>query len=84
MFLMKEQNETLEEQTSEVEIANLPEKKIIIQNNNNEDDQRSWKKNGGKDWKDAINILKRLERTKEQTTRDVQYNNGNEKYIWRN
>ena len=49
MFLMKEQNETLEEQTSEVEIANLPEKKIIIQNNNNEDDQRSWKKNGGKD-----------------------------------
>ena len=33
MFLMKEQNETLKEQISEVEITNLPEKKkfrIII------------------------------------------------------
>ena len=49
MFLLKEQNDTLEEHISEVEIANLPEKKIIIQNNNNEDNQRSWKKNGGKD-----------------------------------
>lgn len=45
---MKEQNETLKEQISEVEIANLREKKII-QNKNNQDDQRSWEKNGGKD-----------------------------------
>lgn len=29
-----------------------------MQNKNNEDDQRSWEKNGGKDWKDAKNILK--------------------------
>lgn len=29
MFLTKKQNETLEEQISEVEIANLPEKKKI-------------------------------------------------------
>lgn len=68
---MKEQNETLKEQISEVEITNLREKKIM-QNKNNEDDQRSWEKNGGKDWKDAKNILKRPKRTKEQTTRDVQ------------
>ena len=44
---MKGQNETLKEQISEVEIANLREKKI--QNKNNQDDQRSWEKNGGKD-----------------------------------
>ena len=53
------------------------------QNNDSEDDPGPWKKNGGKDREDARNILKRsrrikekhLERIKEQTNRDEQYNN---------
>ena len=40
---MKGQDKTSEKQLNEVEIGNLPEKRI--QNNDSEYDSRSWKKN---------------------------------------
>ena len=50
---MKEQDETPEEQLSEAELANLPER---VQNNDSEHDPRCQKKNGGKDQEDARNV----------------------------
>ena len=47
MYQMKEQDKTPEKQLNEVEIGNLPEKRI--QNNYSEDDPGPRKKNGGKD-----------------------------------
>ena len=47
-------DKTPEKQLSEVEIGNLPEKRI--QNNDSEDDPGPRKKNGGKDRKDARNV----------------------------
>ena len=47
MSEIKEQDKTPEKQLNEVEIGNLPEKRI--QNNDSEDDPGSWKKNGDKD-----------------------------------
>ena len=46
MFQMKEQNKTLEEQPSEVEICKLPEKEF---SDDSKDHPRSWKKNGDTD-----------------------------------
>ena len=46
MFQTKEQDKNPEQQ-SEVEIGNLPEKRI--QSNDSKDDPRSQKKNGGTD-----------------------------------
>ena len=54
MYQMKEQDKTPEKQLNEVEIGNLPEKRI--QNNDSEDDPRPRKKNGGKDREDARNV----------------------------
>ena len=51
---MKEQDKTPEKQLHEVEIGNLPEKRI--QNSDSEDDQGPRKKNGGKDQEDASNV----------------------------
>ena len=51
---MKEQDKTPEKQLNEVEISNLPEKRI--QNNDSEDDPGPRKKNGGKDREDARNV----------------------------
>ena len=47
MYQMKEQYKTPEKKLNEVEIGNLPEKRI--QNNDSEDDPGPRKKNGGKD-----------------------------------
>ena len=57
---MKGQDKTSEKQLKEVEIGNLPEKRI--QNNDSEDDLGSWENNG----KDARNVYQRPTRTKEQ------------------
>ena len=54
MYQMKEQDKTWEKQLNEVEIGNLPEKRI--QNNNTEDDPGPRQKNGGKDREDARNV----------------------------
>ena len=43
---MKEKDKTPEKQLNEVEIGNLPEKRI---QNNDSDDPGPWKKNGVKD-----------------------------------
>ena len=51
---MKEQDKTPEKQLNEVEIGNLPEKRI--QNNDSEDDPGPRKKNAGKDREDARNV----------------------------
>ena len=51
---MKEQDNTSEKHLNEVEIGNLPEKRI--QNNDSEDDPGPWKKNAGKDREDARNV----------------------------
>ena len=61
---MREHDKTPEEQLSEAEIGNLPEK--IIQNNDSKDDARSQKKHGGTDQEDTRNVLQRA-RFKEQT-----------------
>ena len=50
MSQMKRQDKILEKQWNEVEVGNLPEKRIL--NNDSEDDPRPWKKNG----ENAINI----------------------------
>ena len=50
----KEQDKTPEKQLKEVEIGNLPVKRI--QNNDSEDDPGPQKKNGGKDREDARNV----------------------------
>ena len=47
IYQMKEQEKTSEKQLNEVEIGNLPEKRI--QNNDSEDDPGPRNKNGGKD-----------------------------------
>ena len=54
MYQLKEQDKTPEKQLNEVEIGNLPEKRI--QNNDNEDDPGPRKKNGDKDREDARNV----------------------------
>ena len=54
MHQMKEQDKTPEKQLNEVEIGNLPEKRI--QNNDSEDSPGPWKKNGGKDRENARNV----------------------------
>ena len=43
MFQIKEQDETPEEELSEVEIGNLPDR---VQGNDHKDDQRTQEKNG--------------------------------------
>ena len=53
MYQLKEEDKTPEKQLNEVEIGNLPKK---IQNNDAEDEPGPWKKNGGKDREDAINV----------------------------
>ena len=50
----EEQDKTLEEQLSEVEIGNLPKKRI--QSNDSKDDPKSWEKSGGTDQEDTRNI----------------------------
>ena len=54
MYQMKEQDKTPEKQLNEVEIGNLPGKRI--KNNDSEDDPGPQKKNGAKDWEDARNV----------------------------
>ena len=54
MYQMKEQDKTQEKQLNEVEIGNLPEKRI--QNNDSEDDPGPQKKNGSKDQEEARNV----------------------------
>ena len=54
MYQMKEQDETPEKQLNEVDIGNLPKKRI--QNNYSEDDPGPRKKNGDKDREDARNV----------------------------
>ena len=54
MYQMKEQDKTPEKQLNEVEIGNIPEKKI--QNNDSEDDPGHRKKKGSKDREDARNV----------------------------
>ena len=73
MYQMKEQDKTPEKQLNEVEVGNLPEKRI--QNNDSEDDPGPQKNNGGKDREDARNVDQRPRRIKQQTNRDEQYNN---------
>ena len=50
MSPMTGQDKTPEKQLNEVEIGNIPEKRI--QNNDSEDDSGSWEKNG----EDARNV----------------------------
>ena len=71
MSQMKGQDKIPEKQLNEVEIGNLPEKRI--QNNDSEDDPRCWEKNG----EDASNVYQRP-RTNEQTNRDEQYTRSNQ------
>ena len=54
MYKIKKQDKTPEKQLNEVEISNLPEKRI--QNNDSEDDPGPQKKNRGKDLEDTRNI----------------------------
>ena len=54
MSQTKEQDKTPEEQLSELEIGNLPKKRV--QSNDNKDDPRSWKMNGDKDREDTRNV----------------------------
>ena len=54
MYQVKEQDKTPEKQLNEVEIGNLPEKRI--QNNDSEDDPGPRKNNGGKDREDETNV----------------------------
>ena len=54
MYHMKEQDKPPEKQLNEVEVGNLPEKRI--QNNDSEDDPGPQKNNGGKDREDARNV----------------------------
>ena len=61
---MKGQDKTSEKQLNEVEIGNLPEKRI--QNNDSEDDAESQENNG----EERRNVYQRPRRTKEQTNRD--------------
>ena len=61
MSQMKGQDKTPEKQQNEVEIGNIPEKRI--QNNDSEDDSGSWKNNR----EDARKVYQRLRKTKEQT-----------------
>ena len=58
---MKRQDKIPEKQPNEVEMGNLPEKRI--QNNDSGDDPGSWENNG----EDARNVYKRPGKTKEQT-----------------
>ena len=51
---MKEQDNTSEKHLNEVEIGNLPEKRI--QNNDSEDDPGPRKMNGGKEQEDARSV----------------------------
>ena len=50
---MKEQDKTPEKQQSEVQIGNLPKKRI--QSNESKDAPKSQKKNGGTDQEDTRN-----------------------------
>ena len=61
---MKGQDKTSEKQLNEVEIGNLPEKRI--QNNDSEDDAESQENNG----EERRNVYQRPRRTKEETHRD--------------
>jgi len=61
---MKGQDKTSEKQLKEMEIGNLPEKRI--QNNDSEDDAESQENNG----EERRNVYQRPRRTKEQTNRD--------------
>ena len=54
MYQMKEQDKAPEKQLNEVEIGNLPEKRI--QNKDSEDNTGPRKKNGGKDREDPRNV----------------------------
>lgn len=56
MFQTKEQDKTLEEQVSDVEIGSLPEKVSTIMI---VDDPRSQKKNGGRDGEENKCLTKR-------------------------
>ena len=58
---MKRQDKIPEKQPNEVEMGNLPEKRI--QNNDSGDDPGSWENNG----EDARNVYQRPGKTKEQT-----------------
>ena len=73
---MKGQDKTLEKQPKWSGDRQHSRKKI--QNNDSEDNPRSQKKNGGKDWKYAINVYQRPRRTKEETNRDEQYTRRNQ------
>ena len=66
MYQMKEQDKAWEKQLNEVEIGNLPEKRI--QNNNTEDDPGPRQKNGGMDWEITRNVLKDLQELKNKQT----------------
>ena len=61
MSQMKRQDKIPEKQPNEVEMGNLPEKRI--QNNDSGDDPGSWENNG----EDARNVYQRPGKTKEQT-----------------
>ena len=54
MYQMKEQDKTPEKQLNEVDIGNLPEKRI--QNNDSEGDPGPQKKNGDKHREDAKDV----------------------------
>ena len=77
MSQMKEQGKNLQDKINEEEIGNLPEKEFrvmvvkMIQNLRNRMEA----------WIEKIQEMfnKRSRRTKEQTNRDEQQNNGNEK-----
>ena len=69
MYQLKEQGKAPEKQLNEVEIGNLPEKRI--QNNDSEDDSGPRKKNGGKDQKDARNVSQTPRGIKAQTPRRI-------------
>ena len=72
MFQTKEQDKTPEDQLSEVEISNHPEKEcrvIIVKMI-----QDFRKKNGGTDQEDIRNVKQRARIYKKQTNRDEQYN----------
>ena len=90
MYEMKEQDKTPEKQLNEVEIRNLPEKEFRIMIVKMIQDLRKrtqakiekMQEMFNKDLEEWKNKTPR--RIKEQTNRDEQYNNWNEKYTRRN
>ena len=81
MLQMKEQCKNLQDQINEEEIGNLPQKEFrvmivkMIQNLRNRMEAQIEK---------IQEMIRRSRRTKEQTNRDEQHNNWNEKYTRKN